>query len=143
MKQSNFLLDSGPIHFRHVLRCGELEPPSHAWLSPSAFGADTLDHPDRVCTRYPKTRRFLLEGDLSHELAYRSFFAHSAVMRLDMDPAGGPGIPRRLASAAAGDHPLANYHPGLCSRLRSLWKRCNRLGLALGRPGIAARPGSA
>jgi len=60
MKQSNFLLDSGPIHFRHVLRCGELEPPSHAWLSPSAFGADTLDHPDRVCTRYPKTRRFLL-----------------------------------------------------------------------------------
>ena len=32
---------------------------------------------------------------------------------------------------------------GLCSRLRSLWKRCNRLGLALGRPGIAARPGSA
>ena len=83
-----------------------------------------------------------LEGDIYHELAYRSFLAHSAVMRLDMDPAGGPSIPRRLASAAAGDPPLANYHPGLCPRLFYLWKR-DRLGLALGRPGSAARPSGA
>jgi len=52
-----------------------------------------------------------------------------------------PCISRGLASAAAG-YPLpADNHPDLRPRLLYLWK-CDRLGLALGRPGTSARPGS-
>ena len=47
-----------------------------------------------------------------------------------------------LAPTTAWDPLLAVYHPGLCPRLCSPWKRCDRLGLALGRPGIASGPGS-
>jgi len=40
----------------------------------------------------------------------------------------------------AGNPPLANYYPGLYPGL--LYRRkCDRLGLALGHPGIPARPG--
>ncbi len=81
-------------------------------------------------------------GGIHHGLVCFSFSPPGIAIRLDIDTIGEPRIPRRLDPATAGDHPLANYHPGLCPRLLYLWKR-DRLGLALGRPGIAARPGSA
>ncbi len=67
----------------------------------------------------------------------RLAFPSSIASRLAIDTIGIPCIPRRLAPATAGDSHLADYHPGLCPRLLHLWK-CDRLGLALGRPGIAS-----
>ncbi len=46
-----------------------------------------------------------------------------------------------LAPATAWDHLLAVYHLDLCPRLCP-WKRCGRLELGMGRPGIASGPGS-
>ena len=52
-----------------------------------------------------------------------------------------PCISRGLDSATAGDPLLADYHPDLRPGLLHR-RKCDRLGLALGRPGSAARPGS-
>jgi hypothetical protein len=72
-----------------------------------------------------------------------AFFARIALLVVWLaTPLVNRAFPGGLAPSTAGAPPLADDDPDLCPRLLYRWKR-DRLGLALGRPGISARPSSA